>query len=161
MNCPKSSPVLAENLHNILMVIDGNEDREHELQDGVKNNNWGKLVNTVKRPAFSISNREIMQLLESTLSQWDYIGCKRRRVSIDMLTRKPQMNINTNHMFLKRVRLSPRKRGLSLLIQGNTSSTNFFILILPRLHRLKQTVNSTPNILKMSEPRWSLKKIKS
>jgi len=40
MNCPKSSPVLAENLHNILMVIDGNEDREHELQDGVKNNNW-------------------------------------------------------------------------------------------------------------------------
>lgn len=39
MNCPKSSPVLAENLHNILMVIDGNEDREHELQDGVKNNN--------------------------------------------------------------------------------------------------------------------------
>lgn len=40
MNCPKSSPVLAENLQNILMVIDGNEDREHELQDGVKNNNW-------------------------------------------------------------------------------------------------------------------------
>lgn len=120
-----------------------------------------KLVNTVKRLASSISNKAITLLSENTLSQWDYTECKKRKVWTDMLIRQLPLNTNTSLTFLKRLSRLLLKRGLSLLILGNTSLTNFFILILLRRHKLKQTANLTLNTLKTSEPKLSLKKIKS
>lgn len=120
-----------------------------------------KLVNTVKRLASSISNKAITLLSENTLSQWDYTECKKRKVWTDMLIRQLPLNTNTSLTFLKRLSRLLLKRDLSLLILGNTSLTNFFILILLRHHKLKQTVNLTLNTLKTSEPKLSLKKIKS